>query len=285
MRPAFAASLPARSAPLRAASAALRTALVLDFISQPYGAAYGVGPRERARLAWACHRIVRAVPAGTTPLSLLVMAREILTLPPDLVGALVECGTWKGASAAFLSLVAALVGRKLIICDSFAGLPDVGDQHYLAPHSRVYGYLRGGMFAGGQEEVSATLRAFGRPEVCEFVVGYYAESLRGWGRPVAFAFLDVDLPVSFHACLRALWPHLAEGGALYVDDVRWMSVAQVFFDEAWWQGQLGCAAPGLVGSGCGLPISVYASNIGYVRKQPAFDAASWTRDPHLAAHP
>lgn len=272
---------PPRSAPLKAASAALRAALVLDFISRPYGAAYGVGPRERARLAVAFRRAVRAVPSGTTALSQLVLAREILSLPPGLPGDLVECGAWKGASAAGLSRVAALTGRRLVICDSFAGLPDEGEQLYLAPHSRTYGYLRGGMFAGGLAEVQATLRAHGRPEVCAFVPGLFAESLRDWDRPVAFAFLDVDLPSSFRDCLRALWPHLAEGGAIYADDVGCMSVAQVFFDEAWWREALGCGAPGLVGSGCGLPISAYASNIGYVRKLPPFSPAGWRRDPDL----
>jgi len=270
-----------RSVPLRIASVTLRTALVLEFICQPYGAAYGVRPRDRARLAWAFHQIVRAVPAGTTALSHLAMAREILALPPTLAGDLVECGAWKGACSASLSLVAALVGRKLIICDSFAGLPDEGAHLYLAPHSETYGYLRGGMFAGTQDEVRATLRAYGRPEVCEFVAGYFAESLQGWSRTVAFAFLDVDLPVSFHACLRAIWPYLTDGGALYVDDVRWMKIAQVFFDEPWWQANLGCGAPGLIGSGCGLPISVYASNIGYVRKPSTFSATRWQREPDL----
>lgn len=272
--------LPRRSVALRAASATLRAALVLDFITQPYGAAYGVGPRERARLAAAFRAIGRAVPAGTTVLSQLVMAREILALPPTLPGDLVECGAWKGAGTAALSLVAAAVGRRLFVCDSFAGLPDAGRHLYLAPHTRSYGYLEGGMFAGALAEVQAALAAHGRPEACSFVPGYFAESLRGWERPVAFAFLDVDLPSSFHACLRALWPHLSEGGALYVDDVRCMNVAQVFFDEPWWRANLGCAAPGLVGSGCGLPISVHASNIGYVRKL-RFDPAGWVREPDL----
>lgn len=253
--------------------------LLLDFICQPYGAAYGVGPRERARLATAFRRIVRSVPSGTTALSQIVLAREILSVPPAREGDLVECGAWKGASSASLSLVAAAVGRRLLICDSFAGLPDEGTQLYLSPHTGSYGYLSGGLFAGGLEEVQATLQAHGRPEVCEFVPGYFAESLRGWSRPVAFAFLDVDLPSSFHDCLRALWPHLAVGGALYVDDVRCMNVVQVFFDEPWWRKHLGCAAPGLIGSGCGLPISVYASNIGYVRKLPPFDPAGWQREP------
>jgi hypothetical protein len=209
------------------------------------------------------------------------MAREILTLPPAFAGDLVECGAWKGASAACLSRVAALVGRKLVICDSFAGLPDDDRQLYLSPHTRSYGYLAGGMFAGSLTEVRATLRAYGRPEVCEFVAGYFAESLCGWERPVAFGFLDVDLPSSFRDCLRALWPHLTAGGAFFVDDVRSVSVAQVFFDEAWWQATLGCPAPGLVGSGCGLPISVYASNIGYTRKLTPFDPTNWQREPDL----
>ena len=270
--------IPPCSSTLRAASFALRLGLLVDFVVEPYGAAYGVGRRDRVRMAAAFQRTLRALPAGTTVLSQIALAREILSLPPSLPGDLVECGAWKGASAACLSRVAAAVGRRLVICDSFAGLPDEGRRLYLSRHTGSYGYLAEGLFAGGMSEVQSALGAYGRPEVCEFVPGFFSESLRNWSRLIAFAFLDVDLPSSFHDCLRALWPYLSEGGAFYVDDVRCMEVAQVFFDKVWWQTELGCPAPGLIGSGCGLPISIYASNIGYVRKWPPFDPKNWRRE-------
>ena len=53
----------------------------------------------------------------------LAMALKLLEMPPELSGDVVECGTWKGGSAANLSLVCRIVGRKLLVFDSFEGLP------------------------------------------------------------------------------------------------------------------------------------------------------------------
>jgi hypothetical protein len=52
-------------------------------------------------------------------------------------GVVVECGIWKGAWAANLSLVCRIVGRQLHIYDSFRGLPapqegDRGTQYFTA---------------------------------------------------------------------------------------------------------------------------------------------------------
>jgi hypothetical protein len=209
------------------------------------------------------------------------MAREILAVPPAVAGDVIECGVWKGASSASLSLVCRLVGRRLLVCDSFNGLPGQGMQLYRAPHIGMYGYLRPGMFRGSLDEVRENIQTYGCLEVCDFVPGLFAESLKALARPLAFAFLDVDLVGSFQDCLCAVWPQLIEGGAVYVDDVGCMEVAGIFFDQAWWQQQLGCPAPGLIGSGCGLPISPTFSNVGYTRKLSQFRPEQWRRNPDL----
>src|ERR1041384_1165097 len=63
------------------------------------------------------------VPTATSPKVHLAMALKLLELPPEESGAVVECGTWKGGTAVNLSIVCKLTGRRLIICDSFEGLP------------------------------------------------------------------------------------------------------------------------------------------------------------------
>lgn len=265
----------------KASGATLRVSIMLDFVMGPYGQAYGVRARDRVWLIKRFNRTVASIPAGTSTLSHIIMAREILSIRPDVDGDVIECGVWKGASAANLSLVCSMVGRRLLVCDSFEGLPDEGLRLYLAPHYKVYGYLKGGMFCGTLAEVQANIEALGKLHVCVPVPGLFSESLKGLARPIVFAFLDVDLPSSFRDCLSAIWPLLVEGGAIYVDDVGCMNVVSVFFDDLWWQRHLGCPAPGLVGSGCGLPISLHRSNLGYVRKLPPLDPNRWQRDPDL----
>lgn len=268
------------------AKVALRTALTLDFICNEYGAAYGITPAARARLVYQSRRTVQAMPSGTSAITHLVLMREILTIPPEVAGVVVECGAWKGASSASLSLACRLTGRRLLVCDSFTGLPPTEQHLYLVPHAGIYGYLQGGMFSGALGEVQQNIGRFGALEVCEFIPGFFADSLHQVQQPIAFAFLDVDLPSSFRDCLRQLWPHLIADGALYVDDVGCLDLAQLFFDENWWQRELGCPAPGLVGAGCGLPLHPVYSNVGYTRKLAATTRQqghpTWRRAPYLS---
>ena len=260
---------------------ALRLSIYMDFIFGEYGKDYGLEARHRAWLTARFQRSVRSIPAGTTALDYVILAREILSIPPQVQGSVVECGAWKGASTASLSLVCHLTRRRLLVCDSFEGLPVQGMHLYQAPHSKTYGYLKGGMFSGSLPEVKTNVGKHGRIEVCQFVPGLFAQSLTALQFPVVFAFLDVDLPSSFRDCLKAIWPLLVPNGAVYVDDIGCMDVAQVFFDEAWWQDNLGCPAPGVVGSGCGIPISPSHSNIGYLRKPLPFQPEDWHKDPDL----
>jgi len=260
---------------------ALRENLLRDFIKGDYGASYGVSEGDRQRLVEQFERIIATVPSGTSLLVHTILAREVLSVPPNLPGAVIECGVWKGASAASLSLVCQLVGRRLLVYDSFQGLPDTGMELYTVPHNSAYGYLIGGMFAGSLDEVRANVVAYGAPEVCEFVPGFFADTMPRLAAPLVCAFLDVDLVSSNEDCLRAIWPLLAEGCAVYTDDAGNMAVARLFFDDVWWQANVGCPAPGLIGAGSGLPLMPIWSPLGYARKLPAFDPTHWRRVAYL----
>src|ERR1019366_3376278 len=75
-------------------------------------------------------RVVRnkhSIQTGTSFKTALVMALKLFELDPAVPGCVIECGTWKGGNAANLSLACSLVGRKLLVYDSFEGLP-VGDE-------------------------------------------------------------------------------------------------------------------------------------------------------------
>jgi O-methyltransferase len=209
------------------------------------------------------------------------LAREIMSVPPEVPGAVIECGSWKGASAASLSLVCQLVGRRLLVCDSFQGLPDGSLELYAVPHGGTFGYLKGGMFSGSLEEVRGNVRDYGAVEACEFVPGFFADTLPRLAGPLVCAFLDVDRVSSNQECLRAIWPLLAEGCALYTDDAGNMEVAKLFFDDAWWRDNVGCPAPGLIGAGSGLPITPVWSPLGYARKVSSFDPSGLRRVPFL----
>jgi hypothetical protein len=255
--------------------------IISDFVDGDYGKANGVTKRDRARLVESFQRNTREIQSGTSAVHHTILAREILEIPRNVIGDVIECGCWKGVSTAGLSLVCSIVGRRLLVCDSFQGLPDDGMQLHIASHFGFYGYYKQGMFCGALEEVKRNVEKFGHIESCTFVPGFFSESLGSLSNPIAFAFLDVDLVSSTQDCLKHIWPLLVDGGMIYTDDAGDLDVVRVFFDEVWWQEKLHCSSPGYVGSGCGLPINPRYSSFGYARKPNQFDAEMLGRASHL----
>ncbi len=251
-----------------------------EFISNDYGSAYGITSVQRGELVAQMRSVLNSVPSATRMLYHVALARELLKIPPSVHGDVIECGAFKGASSASLSLVCKLVGRKLWVCDSFSGLP-VSEAEITRnyPHLKVYGQYRQGMYSGALAEVQENIRRHGHLESCEFVQGIFSETLPGFSAKLVFAFIDVDLTSSMQDCIKHLWPKLVDEGFIYTDDSCDMEVVRVWFDDAWWQRELGQRAPGYVGSGCGLPLSVNNSSLGYVQKvssvQKSYDQAAF----------
>lgn len=253
--------------PQEAATHALEELALQRFYDAEVGRRYGLTRDAKEALVERFKRNTVEIPSGTHWLTHVVLAHEIVNTPPEVAGAVVECGAWKGASSASLSLVCKAVGRGLVICDSFEGLPEDEPQaSHQYPHLKIYGHYRKGMYEGRLEEVKANIERCGDLSVCRFLPGFFSESLVGLRDPVAFAFLDVDLASSMRDCLKHIWPLLAEGSAVYTDDSCDMEVVRLWFDEQWWQRELGEHAPGYVGSGCGLPINPDYTPLGYARK-------------------
>jgi hypothetical protein len=233
--------------------------------------------------------ITSQVPTATSWLHHVVLAEAILNISPKIRGDVIECGCWKGGSTASLSLVCELVGRKLVICDSFQGLPrdDSGIVHRY-PHLGVYGYYREGMYSSTLEEVKHNIEHFGNLSVCQFVPGFFSESLKVLSKPIVFAFLDVDLASSMKDCIKHIWPLIVDGGMIYTDDSCDMEVVKVWFNEAWWKSEIGATAPGYVGSGCGLPLNPSFSSLGYAQKvltpERSYKRVKWLYYPDTQLH-
>lgn len=191
------------------------------------------------------------IPTGTSFKAHLAMALKILETPPEEQGCVVECGTWKGGSAANLSLICEIVGRKLLIFDSFEGLPE-GDPR----DNEAKGYQKGD-YAGSLDEVRANISRYGAIECCEFKKGWFEDTLPHLDQPVLLAFLDVDLEASLQSCVRHIWNHLGSAGYLFMDECVGLNYCALFFSETWWQRYFNRKPPGLIGAGAGLPLGEY----------------------------
>jgi O-methyltransferase len=197
------------------------------------------------------------------------LAAAVLRLPKSLPGVVVECGCYVGGSSVNLSLVCELVGRRLIVCDSFQGLPEPSEQDRLHAnlHSGHVDEYYEGRFAAPIELVRGNISRHGAVGVCELVPGFFDDTLADLDSEVVLAFLDVDLIESLRPCITGLWPKLQDGCRVYVHEARSLSLVAIFFDAGWWQEQLGEVAPGFVGAGTGLPLAAeYGSELGYAQK-------------------
>jgi len=211
------------------------------------------------------NRIQKNVHCAHAPYQFVVMAKHFLELKTP--GPIVECGCFKGGGSAKLSLLAKLMGRELIICDSFMGLPQPED----SAEERLEGYgnspsyqLSAGQYAGTLDEVKTNIGTYGCLDVCTFVQGYYQDSLKSLTIQPACVVLDVDLVSSARDCLKYLWPQTMAGGLWFTHEACYLNYLYGTFDERWWQEHLGQAPPVVFGAGCGL--SECATAIAYFVK-------------------
>lgn len=202
----------------------------------------------------------------------LHMIRSLFRVPTTTPGCVVECGTYKGASAANMSLACERLGRTLYVFDSFCGLPEPTsiDQDHHSVGTPSGGHYEAGQFAGSLEEVRNNIERFGSLKSCVFRKGFFADTLPLFSEPVVLAFMDVDLRSSAEDCVRALWPLLQEGCRMYTHEAKDLSIASLFFDKEWWHTNLNTEPPGLVGAGNGLglrpALEGFHSDLGFAVK-------------------
>jgi O-methyltransferase len=250
----------------------LLTALptILDFVFDgDVGREYGVGVTKKLSLLREFRRNARKLEVLSSGLEHLELAAAILRIPRSVSGDVIECGCYQGGSSTNLSLTCALVGRRLIVCDSFEGLPEPKDYDHAheSPHAEHTDIYYEGRFAASLELVKSNIERCGRLDVCDFIVGFFDQTLPGLDRDVAMAFLDVDLIDSLKPCLLGIWPKLDDGSRVYVHEARSLSFVSIFFDAHWWSDSLGEPAPGFIGAGTGLPLAAPAgSELGYAQK-------------------
>lgn len=162
-------------------------------------------------------------------------------LPARLEGCIAEAGTYKGGSTAKISLVAAHLQREFFVFDSFCGLPENTEPHdkSVLGHS-VKNWFTTGKFAGTLDEVKANVKAYGDLSVCQFIPGWFEDTMPSFSEKIALAYLDVDLAASTRTCLKYLYPLISPGGAIYSQDGDFPLVIEVFRDKQFWVEEVGC---------------------------------------------
>jgi O-methyltransferase len=168
------------------------------------------------------------IPCEHSNLDMLEVALAVLTFPEQTAGVIVEAGLFKGGGTARLSLACKYSKRELFGFDSFRGLPvhEESSPNVLYPP---------GVYFGSKAEVQENLKKYGAPEFVTLVDGWFEETMPKFHRPVAIAYLDVDLLSSTKVCIRYLWPQLIQGGVIFCHDAHLPEIAKLIHDPEFWQ--------------------------------------------------
>jgi len=203
---------------------------------------------ERRNIIDAVKRVHAHVPCPHLQAEMLPIISAILALPENTEGVVVEAGTFRGGSAAKLSHACAMRRRKLVIFDSFEGIP-ANDEHH---DKNIYGgavQFDEGDWAGTLETVQDNIHAFGRLDVCMFSKGWFEDTMPGFDMPIDVAYIDVDLASSTRTCLKYLFPRLRPGGVIYSQDGHLPLVIDVLRDDDFWRRDVGVPPPHMEGVG------------------------------------
>jgi hypothetical protein len=141
-------------------------------------------------------------------------------------GDLIEAGVWRGGTAIFMRAALramAVTDRRMWVADSFEGLPTT--ETALQP--KEAGVMSRPMFkqgfknfAASLDEVRSNFEKYGLlDEQTVFVKGWFKDTLHTiTSERFAVIRIDADLYSSTMDCLRALYPKLAPGGHVIIDD-------------------------------------------------------------------
>ena len=165
-------------------------------------------------------------------------------------GVIVEAGCYKGGSTAKVSMAASILGRELVVFDSFQGLPRNAEPHdsSLLGHS-IKGWFDEGKFSGALDEVRSNVARYGDIRPCRFIKGWFDDTMPQFDEPICAAYLDVDLASSTRTCLKYLYPRLSPGGVLMSQDGDFPLVVDVFKDRDFWEHEVGEPMPVVEGLG------------------------------------
>jgi O-methyltransferase len=194
--------------------------------------------------------ISRAIDCPHRQHEVISFIEAIISVPQHIEGCVVEAGSYKGGSTAKFSIAASMVNRRLVVFDSFEGIPEHNESHDKNIFGRdVSTAFSKGSYDGTLSEVKRNISRFGNLEICELIQGWFEHTMPEFSEPIVAAYLDVDLASSTHTCLKHLYPLLVPGGVLYSHDGHLPLVIEAFKNDEFWKSEVGCPMPEIEGLG------------------------------------
>lgn len=145
--------------------------------------------KDKFRIVKQLYVISSNVDSPHTQGEILNFIRSVLALHPESNGVLVEAGCFKGGSTAKFSLATEIMGKELVVFDSFQGMPENDEPH----NKNIFGGAAGfkqGDYCGTLDEVKTNVRQFGKIKNCRFVQGWFDDTMSGFKQPISAIYLD-----------------------------------------------------------------------------------------------
>jgi O-methyltransferase len=164
----------------------------------------------RLRYVRSIYRTSYRVDCAHTQSEILECVTALLSFRGSTRRGLRRSGLLQGRERAKFSAAARLVGRDFVAFDSFEGLPANDERHgvtILGDRPR----FDAGRYRGALEEVEANIRKYGSIESVPARQRLVRPDDAAFSRPIAVAYLDVDLVSSTRTCLQHLYPLLEPG--------------------------------------------------------------------------
>jgi O-methyltransferase len=137
-------------------------------------------------------------------------------------GCVAECGVWRGGMSAGMAQVLG-ADRQYLLFDSFEGLPPAREEldgaSAVAWQSDPKAPFHHNNCTAAEAEAAAAMKLSGVPSF-SLVKGWFNETLPRFVLPcnIAVLRLDGDWYESTRVCLENLYPHVAPGGVVILDD-------------------------------------------------------------------
>lgn len=192
---------------------------------------------------------------------IIQIADKLLSIPATTEGVVVEAGCYCGGSTAKLSLICKYIERKLVVFDSFMGIPDNREDNGINMRSGNKYTFKRGSYAASKESVIGNVEKYGEPGLCEFVEGWFEDTMQYFKKPIVLAFIDVDLASSTATCIKHLYPLLQPGGIIFSHDGHRSLVYNLLSDDEYWNVEVGCDRPNIDGLGRSKLIAIHKPEV------------------------
>lgn len=222
--------------------------VLLKFLFDSNGS---IGFLNRLKIVVGICKVSSVVPCPHTEKEIIEIIVGIFASPNERDSCIVEAGCFKGGSTAKLSLAAKILNKKLIVFDSFEGIPENDEMNSDGTYHHQPGF-----WCGSLDEVRHNVTRYGSIESCEFIKGLFETTMPQFKTPISTAFVDVDLASSVKTCLRYLYPLIVNNGIFFNQDGHLKQVVEVFKDEEFWQKEVGFTKPVIVGLGTSKLVSI-----------------------------